>query len=118
MSDRVIKTTAAAAAVLAGSLALTSLPAQAGLVEVKCYGIAKKAFNDCGANGHACAGQAAKDNDPNEWIYVPQGMCENFVVICADYAKKDPAEKKRVMKRACRRVADQPDGAVGGQLRE
>lgn len=45
---------------------------------VKCKGIAKKGANDCGANGHACSGQAKKDNDPNEWIYVPEGVCEKI----------------------------------------
>lgn len=44
----------------------------------KCAGIAKKAKNDCGANGHACGGYAKKDNDPNEWVYVPKGVCEKI----------------------------------------
>lgn len=113
----VVTKTSCATAVIAASLMLANAPVSAGLVEVKCYGIAKKAFNDCAANGHACAGQAAQDNDPNEWIYVPEGMCEQFVSICAEYVKKEPAEQKRVMRRACRRVADQPDGAVGGTVR-
>ncbi|MCO5143165.1 MAG: DUF2282 domain-containing protein [Oligoflexia bacterium] len=41
----------------------------------KCAGIVKKGMNDCGANGHACAGKAKKDNDPNEWITVSKGTC-------------------------------------------
>ncbi len=41
----------------------------------KCKGIAKKGMNDCGANGHDCGGKALKDNDPNEWVYVPKGVC-------------------------------------------
>ncbi len=45
---------------------------------VKCKGIVKKGQNDCGANGHACSGKAAKDNDPNEWIYLPEGVCEKI----------------------------------------
>ena len=45
---------------------------------VKCSGIAKKGANDCGANGHACAGYAKKDNDPKEWVYVPQGVCKKI----------------------------------------
>ena len=45
----------------------------------KCQGIAKAGMNDCGANGHACAGYAAVDADPNEWIYVPEGTCEKIV---------------------------------------
>jgi uncharacterized membrane protein len=45
----------------------------------KCYGVAKAGKNDCGANGHSCAGQAAKDGDGKEWIKVPKGTCEKIV---------------------------------------
>jgi uncharacterized membrane protein len=45
----------------------------------KCYGIAKAGKNDCGANGHSCAGQAVKDGDGKEWIKVPKGTCEKIV---------------------------------------
>lgn len=45
----------------------------------KCAGIAKAGKNDCGANGHSCAGQATKDGDANEWVYVPKGTCEKIV---------------------------------------
>jgi uncharacterized membrane protein len=44
----------------------------------KCAGIVKTGMNDCGANGHACAGQAKVDSDPNEWISVPKGSCEKI----------------------------------------
>ncbi|OUR99658.1 hypothetical protein A9Q84_01145 [Halobacteriovorax marinus] len=50
--------------------------AKKGDTIVKCRGIAKKGANDCGANGHDCAGQAKVNNDPKEWVYVPQGVCE------------------------------------------
>ncbi len=52
--------------------------AKKGDVIVKCKGVAKKGANDCGANGHACSGQAAKDRDPNEWVYTPEGLCEKI----------------------------------------
>jgi uncharacterized membrane protein len=45
----------------------------------KCQGVSKAGMNDCGANGHACAGQAKKDGDPMEWVYVPEGTCEKLV---------------------------------------
>lgn len=45
----------------------------------KCYGIAKAGKNDCAANGHACAGQAKRDSDANEWIYLPTGTCERLI---------------------------------------
>ncbi|WP_156495228.1 DUF2282 domain-containing protein, partial [Oleiphilus sp. HI0128] len=28
---------------------------------------------------HSCAGQAAKDGDPEEWVYVPEGTCSKIV---------------------------------------
>ena len=47
----------------------------------KCYGVVKAGMNDCGAadKSHSCSGQATKDGDPNEWVYVPQGTCEKLV---------------------------------------
>jgi len=44
----------------------------------KCQGVVKAGQNDCGANGHSCAGQAKTDNDPNEWIYLPEGTCDRL----------------------------------------
>jgi uncharacterized membrane protein len=43
----------------------------------KCAGVAKAGMNDCGAldGSHKCGGESTKDNDPNEWVYVPQGIC-------------------------------------------
>ncbi len=52
--------------------------AKKGDTIVKCKGVAKKGMNDCGANGHDCGGYAKTDNDPNEWVYVPQGVCEKL----------------------------------------
>lgn len=44
----------------------------------KCAGIAKKGMNDCGAKGHDCSGKATADNDAEEWVYVPVGVCEKI----------------------------------------
>ncbi|WP_020395881.1 DUF2282 domain-containing protein [Thiolinea disciformis] len=44
----------------------------------KCSGIVKAGMNDCGANGHSCAGQAKEDNAKGEWISVPRGTCEKI----------------------------------------
>jgi len=72
------------AAAIAGALSV----AAAGLVlaadadkegKEKCYGVAKAGKNDCAASGHACAGQAKKDGDPKEWIYLPTGTCERLI---------------------------------------
>ncbi|MFI4937942.1 MAG: DUF2282 domain-containing protein [Candidatus Berkiellales bacterium] len=45
----------------------------------RCYGIARAGKNDCGSSMHSCAGQAQKDNQPNEWIMVPKGVCHKIV---------------------------------------
>ncbi len=60
-------------------MGLFAAPAMAGKPGMeKCAGIAKAGKNDCGTSKHACAGQAATDNDPEEWVYVPIGTCEKI----------------------------------------
>ncbi|MGL4995733.1 MAG: BufA1 family periplasmic bufferin-type metallophore [Deefgea sp.] len=72
MSNKSIMLASAMVAVLAAA----SQPVLAAdAAKEKCYGIAKAAANDCAANGHSCAGQAAKDNDAKEWKYVAKGTC-------------------------------------------
>ncbi|MBW2269075.1 MAG: DUF2282 domain-containing protein [Deltaproteobacteria bacterium] len=44
----------------------------------KCGGVAKAGKNDCGAKGHNCAGMAATDNIPDEWVFTPVGVCEKI----------------------------------------
>lgn len=43
----------------------------------RCYGVAKAGKNDCaskdGKNG--CSGSSTRDNDPNDWVYLPVGEC-------------------------------------------
>ena len=45
----------------------------------KCAGIVKAGMNDCGTAKHSCAGQAAKDADKDEWVYLPKGTCGKIV---------------------------------------
>lgn len=79
---------------IAGVLALAANTAQAVPPAPthweKCAGVAKQGMNDCGAldGTHGCASMAAADNDPNEWVYVPQGTCEK---IGGTVAKIKPA---------------------------
>lgn len=58
----------------------------------KCAGIAKAGMNDCGSldGKHACAGQAKVDNDPQEWVYVPEGTCTK--ITGGKVAKVKPAK--------------------------
>ncbi len=51
----------------------------ATITVVKCLGIAKAGYNDCGSTDgrHTCSGQATKDLDPTEWKYLPEGpLCK------------------------------------------
>lgn len=68
-------------AALTGALALgaTNMASAAQNDNEKCYGVAKAGMNDCGSDGHSCAGQSKKDGDANEWIYLPKGTCEKIV---------------------------------------
>ncbi len=73
-------------AAITGILALGLTAASANLMAdddaaatEKCAGIAKAGQNDCGANGHSCAGQAKVDSDPAEWVKLPKGTCEKIV---------------------------------------
>lgn len=54
----------------------------------KCYGIVKKGMNDCGNSLHDCASKAAKDNEPEEWIYVPKGTCQKIAGGSLEAKKK------------------------------
>ncbi len=47
----------------------------------KCYGVVKAGENDCASKAakHSCATFAKVDNDPNEWIKLPQGLCDKLV---------------------------------------
>jgi len=44
----------------------------------KCYGVAAKNLNDCKAGSHSCAGEPAKANDGQSYIYVPSGTCQKI----------------------------------------
>lgn len=91
-----IKSSAVAASILAAAVISSSAVAHAGKDGYeKCQGVAKAGQNDCGANGHGCAGFAEADGDKNEWIYVPEGTCDKIVggVVKTAQPKKEMAEK-------------------------
>ena len=70
---------AAAIATFVSGAALVNSDALAKEGFEKCQGVVKAGQNDCGANGHSCAGQAKVDGDANEWVYLPEGTCEKLV---------------------------------------
>ena len=57
----------------------------------KCFGIAKKAANDCGTASHSCAGKATADNVAEEWKFVAKGSCEKMGGKLKTAAKQDKA---------------------------
>lgn len=78
-------------AAVSSLLMLTLLPGQAQAAKEgfeKCAGIVKAGKNDCGTSKHACAGQAKKDGDKEEWVYVPNGTCDKLVGTKLYVAKK------------------------------
>ena len=80
MQDSKTLVTTALAGVLALGLGMAADQAQAGKAGMeKCAGIVKAGMNDCGTSKHACAGQAKKDGDKEEWLYVPKGSCDKIV---------------------------------------
>lgn len=80
MNNAKVLSKSAIASMLALGVMAASTDAVAGKSGFeKCQGIAKKGMNDCGTSKHSCAGQAAKDGDPEEWIYVPKGTCAKIV---------------------------------------
>lgn len=73
-----IKTAAVAGILALGmSAAPAALAGKAGME--KCAGVVKAGMNDCGTAQHSCAGQAATDGDPAEWVYLPEGTCSKLV---------------------------------------
>ena len=73
-------TGAAIAAILSGTVALTT-PAESNAAgKEKCYGISKAGQNDCGnlAGTHSCAAQSTVDNDIGEWKLVAKGTCKDL----------------------------------------
>jgi uncharacterized membrane protein len=67
----------AIASLLAMGMSGTALAAKDEME--KCAGIVKAGMNDCGTAKHSCAGQAAKDGDKDEWVYLPKGTCGKIV---------------------------------------
>lgn len=67
-----------------GSLIALGLTGHANAAEEKkmeqCFGIAKAGMNDCSSNksAHSCAGQATRNNDPEDFVAVPKGTCNKI----------------------------------------
>lgn len=80
-SSAKILTVAIAAAVGVGLSVTSNVAAESGPME-KCYGVAKAGKNDCGTGVHACSGMAKEDNQWDEWVFVPKGLCGKLAHGC------------------------------------
>ena len=76
MKDHSSIITSAITSLLALGVSATAISTYAADSE-KCFGIAKTGLNGCNSNKskHSCAGQSKIDNDPRDFITVPQGSC-------------------------------------------
>jgi len=68
----------ALAALLANDVQAQVHPEKPTYKYEKCYGIARAGQNDCFFAGNSCAGTVARDDDPQAWVYVPQGTCKKI----------------------------------------
>lgn len=62
----------------------------------KCYGVTKAGQNGCNSNKskHSCAGHSKIDNDPNDFIMLPQGSCLKIGGKLKPAGNKKPPPKK------------------------
>jgi len=103
MTNTVLAGAVAMAAVGGAIVGLSSTDAHAlAKGKEKCYGVVKAGKNDCGnaAKTHSCAGHAATDGDPGEWLALPTGVCEKLVggsLVGKVMAKGDVMEKGKDM---------------------
>ena len=81
MQKKVISAAVLAAVMTVGAYGYAMAGDTGAAQKEKCFGVAKAGKNDCAAKdgSHSCAGQAAKDADANEWLYVPAGLCDKLV---------------------------------------
>ena len=78
-AKKIAKLAAATALGLGVAASATSALAKSTCPVEKCYGIVKKAKNDCGTARHACAGQSIKSGARGEWMFVMKGNCKRIV---------------------------------------
>lgn len=78
--DKIVKSAMQAFFTLTvASSVLTTTSVMAAEKTEKCYGIVKAGMNDCATATASCAGSAAKDGQPDAYVFVPKGLCEKIV---------------------------------------
>ena len=76
MNSKLIISSAIAGLVAFGTVSGSAMAQEKKAEKEKCFGVAKKAANDCGTAKHSCAGKAVTDNVAEEWKFVAKGSCE------------------------------------------
>ena len=95
MNSKLIISSAIAGLVALGTASGSAIAQEKKAEKEKCYGIAKKAANDCGTASHSCAGQAKADNVAEEWKFVAKGTCEKMggkMKVAAKQMAPEPAK--------------------------
>ncbi|WP_296947100.1 DUF2282 domain-containing protein [uncultured Massilia sp.] len=95
MNKRQAMVAAALASACAVNASANGQMGAAGADQEKCYGVAKAGQNDCGTATHGCAGQAAVDNDVQEWKFVATGTCTKLGGKLAPPADKQDKQDKQ-----------------------
>lgn len=96
MNSKLIITSAIAGLVALGTASGSAMAQEKKAEKEKCFGVAKKAANDCGTATHSCAGQSKADNVAEEWKFVAKGTCEKMggkLKVAAKEDKSAPAAK-------------------------
>jgi uncharacterized membrane protein len=78
MQTKLILSTAIAGVIALSAASGAVMAQDKPAAKEKCFGVAKKAGNDCGTAKHSCAGKAEADNVAEEWKYVAKGSCEKM----------------------------------------
>ncbi|QJB69558.1 DUF2282 domain-containing protein [Parasphingorhabdus halotolerans] len=97
MSNTLIKSTAAAAALAASAtLSLSATAAEAAGAKEKCFGVALAGKNDCAAGpGTSCAGTSTINYQGNAWKYVAKDSCVKMGgTLTAHKGNAKPVAKK------------------------
>lgn len=96
MNSKLIISSAIIGLVALGAASGSAMAQDKKAEKEKCFGVAKKAANDCGTATHSCAGQAKADNVAEEWKFVAKGSCEKMggkLKVAAMADKAAPAKK-------------------------
>ena len=92
MKKKVVLSSAALIGALASGVTQTADAAKSS-GKIHCEGISTKWVNDCGANGHDCAGAAKSNFDSKEWLYMSPDDCKTVQKALKNKAVRNYVER-------------------------